>query len=204
MTRPIRPLRSAIGMNSSGGMNPSSAWFHRTSASTLTVSPVGELRLRLDVHLDPALVERGAQLGHEHEPAGVVRVGVGLVEPQAPGGGLGVVHRHVGPLEQAGRVRGVGRGHRQAQRAAHLDLEPVERHRLLQRAQQPPADADGAVLVVDAAQQDGELVPAQAGDEAGRADRGAQPRADLDEQQVAVLVTQGVVDLLEAGRGRGS
>jgi hypothetical protein len=67
-------------------------------------------------------------------------------------------------------VRG---GQRDPQRAAHLDLEPVQRNRLLQRAQQPATHADGAVLVVDAAQQDGELVPTQAGDEAGRPDRGA-------------------------------
>jgi len=122
------------------------------------------------------------------------------VQPQArlaTGGGLGVVHRHVRPLEQRGGVGRMDRREREAQRAADLDLQPVEGHRLLERAQQPPADPDGAVLVVGAAQQDGELVTAEPGDEAARPDRGPQPGADLDQELVAVLVPEGVVDLLE-------
>ena len=46
-------------------------------------------------------------------------------------------------------------------------------------------------------EQDGELVAAEAGDEAARPDRRPQPGADLDQQQVAVLVAEGVVDVLE-------
>ena len=79
-------------------------------------------------------------------------------------------------LSSAAGVGGVRRGERDAQRAADLDLHAVERDRLLQRAQQPAADPDGAVLVVGPAEQDGELVTAEPGDDARGADGGAQPR----------------------------
>ena len=46
--------------------------------------------------------------------------------------------------------------------------------------------------------QHGELVAAQAGEDVAAAQRAAQAGGDLDEQTVALLVTQRVVDLLEA------
>jgi hypothetical protein len=60
-----------------------------------------------------------------------------------------------------------------------------------------PAQVQHGLLVGGAGDQDGELVAAEPGHRAGRADGGGQPGADLDQQQVAVLVPEGVVDRLE-------
>ena len=50
----------------------------------------------------------------------------------------------------------------------------------------------------DLGQEDGELVAAEAGDGVAGAQRRLQPRAELLEQQIATLVAERVVDLLEA------
>ena len=52
-------------------------------------------------------------------------------------------------------------------------------------------------LVLDAAAQHGELVAAEAGDHVAVADGAAQPLRDLDQQAVAGLVAEAVVDDLE-------
>ncbi len=47
-------------------------------------------------------------------------------------------------------------------------------------------------------EQHGELVAAESGDDVAGSDRGLEPRAELAEQQVAAVVAERVVDLLEA------
>ena len=81
--------------------------------------------------------------------------------------------------------------------AGHLDLQPVEGDRLLEDLQDPPADPQHPRLVGGLRQQDGELVAAEPGDRAGLSDRGGQARPHLDQEQVALLVPEGLVDLLE-------
>ena len=82
--------------------------------------------------------------------------------------------------------------------ASSVDGDAAERRRAGQRAVQAGGDlADGAA-VGDVGQQDGELVAAEAGEDVVAAQRLAQARGDVDEQLVAVLVAQRVVDLLEA------
>ena len=83
------------------------------------------------------------------------------------------------------------------ERAGHLDLQPVEGDRLLEGLQDPPADPQHPRLVGGVRQQDGELVTAEPGHRAGLPDRGGQPRPDLGQEQVALLVPEGLVDLLE-------
>ena len=78
---------------------------------------------------------------------------------------------------------------------AHADL--VDDERLVQR----PLEQLGAVdrgLVVGRHDHDAELVAAEAGEQAGVADHGPEPVGDQSEQLVAGVVTERVVDLLEA------
>ena len=60
------------------------------------------------------------------------------------------------------------------------------------------ADPTGHRKVGRPEQQDGELVAAQTGDRVGAAQRLLQTRADLGQQPIADLVTERVVDVLEA------
>ena len=55
----------------------------------------------------------------------------------------------------------------------------------------------GLRLVLEADAQDGELVAAEAGDQIGVAHGGLEPLRDLDQQPVAGLVAEAVVDDLE-------
>ena len=55
----------------------------------------------------------------------------------------------------------------------------------------------GLRLVLEADAEDGELVAAEAGDEVGVAHGGLEPLRDLDQQAVAGLVPEAVVDDLE-------
>jgi len=65
------------------------------------------------------------------------------------------------------------------------------------RPEHAPTDARHPVLVTGAGNQDGELVPTEAGDEPGLPHGGGQSRSDLGEKEVPLLVSEGVVDLLE-------
>ena len=83
-------------------------------------------------------------------------------------------------LQQGGRVVGVGGRQGDAHGAADLHLEAVQRHRLLERAEDPAADPEHLVLVAGVRQEDRELVAAEPRDGAGRADRRAEPGGQLD------------------------
>ncbi len=76
-----------------------------------------------------------------------------------------------------------------------VDLLTVEQDRLGQAGQEPVADAPGGRLA--AVDDDGELVPAEPGDEVTAAHAGAQPLGDGEQQLVAGRVPAGVVDVLE-------
>jgi len=67
----------------------------------------------------------------------------------------------------------------------------------LQRGGDPLGDADRLAGVAQVLEQHGELVAAEAGDGVGRADAGAEPAGDGDEELVADLVAEAVVDDLE-------
>jgi hypothetical protein len=77
------------------------------------------------------------------------------------------------------------------------DRVPGQADRLAQPLQQPVGDPPHP-CVVRGAQQDGELVAAQAGDAVAGAHARGEPAGDGDEQLVAGRVAEGVVDRLEA------
>ena len=109
-----------------------------------------------------------------------------------------------------------GRGDAAADADADVAALAGDVERLRQRAAQPSGGDRGHRRVARAAAQDRELVAAQARDQVALAHGGPEPLRDLDQQAVAGLVPEAVVDDLEvveveeqhrdalAGRGGGA
>src|SRR5262249_21291651 len=142
-------------------------------------------------------LDRGAQALLEVEPAQELRAR--LVREQLDAVLallLGLVHRAVGVAHQdvgRGLARG-GDAAADAPGAVAALAGDVERRR--QRAADPPGGDRGPGLV-GAGAQDGELVAPDPGDEVTLVDGPAQALGDLDQQAVARLVAEAVVDELE-------
>ena len=158
---------------------------------------VVQVDLRLQVHLDLAGVDRLPQVGDQGQPGARGGVGGRVEDAQAAAELLGLVHRQVGPLEQGRGVVAVLGGQRDTDRGADRQLQAVHPERLLERVHQDPAELDGVVGGA-AALHHRELVAAQARDQhPGVLTGRLQPLPDLLQQQVALLVAEGVVDVLE-------
>ena len=84
-----------------------------------------------------------------------------------------------------------------ADRAAHLERQPVDHERLAQGGLEDLGHRLGVLGAEHVGQQHAELVAAEAGDGVGGAQRGLQPLGDLLEEHVAVVMAERVVDLLE-------
>ena len=94
-----------------------------------------------------------------------------------------------------GAVLGV---ERDADADADLEHQTLDRERLPQRLDQALGDPARRREIGRARQQDRELVAAQPGDGVGRAQRPLQARPDFGQQQIAELMAERVVDVLEA------
>ena len=145
------------------------------------------------------VLDRGAQLGEQAEAVGGVGVALGRVGGDAAAAALGVVHGDVGALEQPADVRAVLGVEGDADARLELDGHAAERERAPQRVLQPAwprrctASRPGG-----ARDEHGELVAAEPGERVAAPQRGAEALGDLDQQRVAVVVAERVVDLLEA------
>ena len=84
-----------------------------------------------------------------------------------------------------------------ADRAAHLERQPVDHERLAQGGLEDLGDGLGVVGAEHVGEQDAELVAAEAGDGVGGAQRRLEALGDLLEEHVAVVMAERVVDLLE-------
>jgi hypothetical protein len=79
-----------------------------------------------------------------------------------------------------------------------VDGKALQVERRLEGRPQPPGRRERAVVAGRVGEDDGELVAAQPGQHVPRPERAGHPRAELREQQVADVVAELVVDLLEA------
>src|SRR5207248_11231193 len=127
-------------------------------------------------------------------PLGGLHVVYGDAEVPA----LGRVHRDVGVLQQFGAVAAVQRVHRYADAAADVHRGTVQVGRALQHGQQPLGHLPRLGRGADVRQYHRELVAAEARHGVRVAQGTGQPAGDLLQQQVAAVVPEGVVDLLEA------
>ena len=87
---------------------------------------------------------------------------------------------------------------RDADRALALEREAADDDRLLERLEQPLGDERAGVAVAHLGDQDAELVAAEAGDHLAVAEHALEALGHALEKEVAVVVAERVVDLLEA------
>ena len=156
-----------------------------------------DVHLRLVVQDELFVVDAVAQVLVERVPVGE-DLGRGVVPLPAPRAeALRGVHGQVGGPEELVDGGPVVAVHRDAHGAPHRQLDVVEDDRGRQLQQQPVRQVLHVVGARDLADEDGELVAAQAYGEVAFPDATAQPEPELRQHLVAGVVAQGVVDALE-------
>ncbi len=156
-----------------------------------------ELDSRLVVDDELAVGDRAPQLADEREPVRRVVVVLLRVEHR-PVGLLAVVHGHVCVPDEGLDVVAVVRVERDADARLDLDGQSGERERRLEPRADSFGQHQGAGLVPCAGRDDRELVSAQARHGVRVANERLEPLGQGLEEQVAALVAERVVDLLEA------
>ena len=158
---------------------------------------VGQPNLRLQVHPELAVLDRGAHLRHEGQQLGLVSVDDLVVDLEADSRFLRRVHRDVRVAEQQIGTLGVCRIQRDPHAAGDVEIELLDADRATEPFDDVFRDDRRRVVVGKVGQQDAELVAAEPRHEVPFAERLCDPRPDRREQLVAEVVTEGVVDLLE-------
>jgi len=160
--------------------------------------PAAQVDLRLVVQDELAALERRAQVAGEREPLDAVAVELERVALDAGAPLLGLVHRDVGALHEHVDVLAVLRERGDPDAGAQLQAHAGDVERLCDRAAHGRGDRRALHRALDRAQQDRELVAAKPSDGVLLAEQLAQAGADLAQDLVAVVMAEGVVDLLEA------
>ena len=172
-------------------MAPPHERFHADDAARLERHD----RLVVDVEL---LRDHGAlEVGLEREPLEHMLVHRGLVD-RVPALALALrpVHREVCAAHQlAGRLR--PRPERDADACLHGDVRPDDRHGAPHRGEDPSRNRHGALRLVDALDQDRELVAAEPRARVLGPDARADPLGNHDQEIVSSRVAKAVVDGLE-------
>ena len=213
----MSPVLSAVAMNSCVetkprvGVAPAQQRLHRVHSAGF------ERHDRLVPELEFVARQRVPQVGIGLQPGPRLGAHVGAVALGARrSGGLGAIHRRVGVAQQI-----VGRGRRiavarDADAERHEHLVPLHAEALRERAVQTVGHFRGAVGLAQAAEHDDELVAAHAAQRGaghqlsraasardarhrvGAAQAAVEPPRGLDQQFVAGVVAEAVVDHLEA------
>ena len=153
-------------------------------------------RLVEDAQLAP--VQRVAEVRLELQPRQGVGVHAGVEQDVPPlAAGLGAIHGDVGIAEQALAVMLAGFGQGDAQAGGDDEFAPVQREGLCEAAGDRLRQGHGIRFGGEVLQQHHELVAAEPGHGVAGPDAAAQPLRRLDQQPVARVVTQAVVDELE-------
>gem|GEM_PF-4438951 len=118
--------------------------------------------------------------------------------PLAAAAVLGAVERHVCGAEQVLGGIGMVRKDGDTDRRPDDCRMPFEHDRLAAVFENAFGLRAGKAVRIRTAEDDGELVAAEPGDDALAVDRRTQPVADLDEHRIARAVTERIVDGLEA------
>ena len=111
---------------------------------------------------------------------------------------LGPVHRGVGVAQHVFRAVVSRARQRNADADAGEDLVPAHFQRRRQLLVNPLGNAGGVRFAADLIEQDGELVAAEARERVARSNAALEAPSDTDEELVAGLVSEAVVDGLEA------
>ena len=161
--------------------------------------PGRELDDRLVVEAQLAALVDAAEEGSEVAPRRRLRPERGTEElGPAARRGLRGVHRDVGVAEEVVGRLAVGAAERDADAGGDHRRRVAQVERLAEGVGQADGDRQGAFLVPDVVEEDGELVAAEAGRGVARPERGGDPhRRGRDEDVVAARVAEGVVEDLE-------
>ena len=171
----IRPKRSAVSMNAAGMTISPSSPIMRSSSSYWVIESLRELHDRLAVEDEAVLVERAADLVGPVEAdlhAGDVLAAVGGGDVVAVAAGLlGRVHREVGADHAGPRRAGSSSPKQTMPIEVVIEMRwPSSGRRRSRIVSSMPSAMRSAVVAVGVAQQHGELVAAEAGDDVGLAD----------------------------------
>ena len=159
---------------------------------------VVEIDDRLVVHLELLAFHRRAELGLQPETGHHPGVHRGVEHgTRTAAARLGVVHRDVGIAQHVLGVRMGAAADRDADAGRHRDLVPVELDRRRDPRLHPLHDRPDRARF-DAMEQHRELVTAEPCREIGLTQPGAQPLADRGQEAISHVVTERVVDELEA------
>ncbi len=156
-----------------------------------------QLGFGLIEQLQLIVLDRGAQLGRQGQPAGTVLVLLGRIHAELILSPLGDVHGHVGALQERTRVGPVVGKDRYANARANFDGMAVDHEWLLERREQLPRRVL-CFVHVRSRQQDRKFIAAQTRRGFRPAQHAPQPPTELAQKQVAEVVTERVVDLFEA------
>ena len=110
---------------------------------------------------------------------------------------LGAIERHVGVAQNIAGVARAPVDHRDADRGADIDGVAADRIGRAHRRDDAPGDRLQRIRVGCADGQDGEFVAAEARDEIVAAHHMAQPLSDRENELVADMVAERIVDVLE-------
>ena len=141
--------------------------------------------------------EGGAQLGDQRQAERAVVVEHPVVHRQPQMRLLRDVHGDIRVLQQGLEIGAVLRRDGDADAGLDVEAGSLEHERSGEFGPDAPAQRLRVHRIGNVRQQDDELVTAEPGDAVALAHDGGQPRADLLQQQVAMVMAESVVDLLE-------
>ncbi len=157
-----------------------------------------EPQLRLVVQQQLVARECLPQLAEALEARRAVVVALAVEQLELGAQILCRIHRRVGAAQQRGGVATVVRVAGDADRCLDVHRDAAQQELAVQRAAEATGDLEARLGAVAAADEDGELVTAEACEQIRVADLAPKALGDLAQQLVAALVPEDVVDLLEA------
>ena len=156
----------------------------------------GEVHLGLVVKDELVIRQRPPQVAREGEPCRAVVVVLGPVGHEMTLGALGAIHRHIGALQKRVDVAAVRRVPGKPHAGVELDADPLRLDRRVKRGLELIAETLHG-RGVDVGHEDGELVSPKPCHQVLGPKCRKQPGPQLLKNAIAMVVAQGVVDLLE-------
>ena len=196
----IRPHCSATGMNRTGEMNPRSGCRHRASASKPVMRRSSGFEPRLKPHLEFVIAQGTAQITLDQAALVLAAVHLGI-EPdhQTAAARLGLIHRGVGMPDES-RPRSFRQPDGTRGRGSRTGGTGFHRCRSVRSSRSTMASARASVAsgCGPSRHRMANSSPPVRARNASVADKAMQAPADVAQQPVARLMTQRVVDHLEA------
>ena len=195
----MRPVSSASGMNSSGGMRPRPGWFQRTRASTETVWPVARSTIGWywTTSSRCSIARSSSALRSRRRTIESRIAGVKTAWRRRPPSLASYMATSASRSSSSACVRACRFVAMPMLRLTLSSSSPAVTGRT-KRLQRALGEVDGAALDVGrAADEDGEVVAAEARDDVRVLDAAHEPGGDAAQQLVADRVAERVVDALE-------